>query len=90
MAGFKTKYTLKSVSKNMATITVEGEIEMNPGEGMEGKISGTQTGTMIVDTKTGLPVINNVFQNMKGAYKMQGMEMQQEIRANTKTSIKEK
>jgi len=90
MAGFKTKYTLKSVSKNMATIAVDGEIEMNPGEGMEGKISGTQIGTMIVDTKTGLSLTSEVSQNMKGELKVQGMDIQMEMITNTKTSIKEK
>ena len=86
----KTKYTLKSVSKNMATIAVNGEIEMNPGAGMEGIITGTQTGTMTVDTKKGLPVASNVSQNMTGAIKVQGMEVQMELITKSKTTIKER
>ena len=87
--GLKTKYTLKSVSKNIATIAVAGEIEMNPGAGMEGKLTGTQTGTMTVDTQTGVSVTGDVSQNMKGAFKVQGMDMQMELTSKTKTSIKE-
>jgi len=86
---YTTKYTLKSVSRNMATIAVEGEIEMNPGAGMEGKITGTQTGTMTVDTRTGLPITNDVSQNMKGTVSAQGMDIQMETIATTKTTIKE-
>ena len=84
-----TKYTLKSVSRNMATIAVEGKIDMNPGAGMEGKITGTQTGTMSVDIGTGLPVASDVTQNMKGVIMTQGMEVQVEIVTKLKTSIKE-
>ena len=85
----KTKYTLKSVSKNIATIAVAGEIEMNPGAGMEGKLTGTQTGTVTVDTKTGVTVTSDVSQNMKGTFRVQGMDMQMELTAKAKTSIKE-
>jgi len=85
----KSKYTLKSVSRNIATIAVNGETEMNMGMGMEGKVAGTQTGTMTVDTKTGLPLTNETSQNMKGAFKVQGMDMQMELTSKSKTSIKE-
>ena len=89
--GFKTKYTLKSVSKNVATITFSSEIEMNPPAemGMEGKISGTQTGTMTVDTKTGLPLTLNANQEITGALKVQGMDVQMELNTKTKGTIKE-
>ena len=87
--GLKTKYTLKSVSKNVVTIAVEGEIEVNPGAGVEGKIAGTQTGTMNVDAKTGLTLTSDVTQSMKGTLKTQGMDILMEMTAKTKTSIKE-
>jgi len=87
--GSKTKYTLKSVNRNIAAIAVEGEIEMNMGAGMEGKVTGTQAGAMTVDAKTGLPLSGEVSQNMKGALKVQGMDVQMEMTTKTKTSIKE-
>jgi hypothetical protein len=73
----------------MATIAAESDLEMNPGTAMEGKISGTQTGTMTVDVKTGMPVASNLSQNMKGSIKVQGMEVQMELTAKTKTTVKE-
>jgi len=86
----KTKYTLKSVKRNMATVAVEGDVEMKQGIiGIEGKIAGTQTGTMIIDTKTGFPVTGDVSQNVKGTLSAQGMDVQVEMAIKTKTSIKE-
>ena len=87
--GLKTKYTLKSVSRNVATIAVAGEMEISPGAGMEGKITGTQTGTTSVDTKSGLTVTGDLSQNMKGTIRAQGVDIQMEMIIKTKTSIKE-
>ena len=90
--GIKTKYTLKEVSNNMATIEVEGytdmDLAMNMGAEMEGKFTGTQTGTMIVDTTTGMPVTSDISLNLKGSIKAQGMDMQMEMNSKTKTSTK--
>jgi predicted Fe-Mo cluster-binding NifX family protein len=85
----KTKYTLKDVSKNMATIDVTGEIEMNPGAGMDGKLTGTQTGSMMIDTKTGMHVTSDISQDMKGSLKVQGMDVQMEMTTKSKTATKE-
>ena len=85
----KTKYTLKNVSRNMATVTLKSNIEMNSSAGMEGKLTGTQTGTIIVDTKTGLPVKGDMSQNIKGAVSAQGMDVQMEMVNKMKSSIKE-
>jgi hypothetical protein len=90
---FKTKYTLKSVSRNMAVIAVESEIEMDPssvimGVSLEGNLSGTQTGTMTVDVKTGLPATSDLSQDIKGTFRAQGMEIQMEVTAKTKNTIK--
>jgi hypothetical protein len=87
--GFKTNYTLKNVSRNMATIAVESVIEMNPGAGMDGKLTGTQTGTINMNTQTGLPETGNMTQNMKGSVSTQGMDMQMEMVTQIKSSIKE-
>lgn len=87
--GVTTKYTLKSVSRNVANVAVESDIEMNPSEGMEGKLSGKQTGTINVDTRTGLPVTGDFSQNIKGTVKAQGFDVQIEMVTQSKTSVKE-
>ena len=86
---FHTKYTLKEVSRNMATVAVESDIEMIPGEGMEGKITGTQAGSMRVDTTTGIQIMSDLLQNMNGVINAQGFGIQMEVVGTVKTSIKE-
>ena len=86
----KTKYILKDVSRNMATVAAESDIEMSASVEMEGKLTGTQTGTMIVDARTGMPVTSDMSQNIKGAVKTQGIDVQMELVSKAKTSIKEK
>ena len=86
---FKTNYTLKNINRNMATVAVASNIEMSSGAGIEGKLAGTQTGTLIVDTRSGLPVSGNMSQNIKGAISTQGMEVQMEMETKNKSSIKE-
>ena len=84
----KTKYTLKEINRNIATAIVEADIEMNPETVMEGKLAGTQVGTMTIDIETGLPVTNDMSQNVLGLVKAQGMEMQMELTGKIKGSIK--
>lgn len=85
----KTKYTLKNINRNMATVAVESDIEMIPAAGTEGNLAGTQTGTIIIDTKTGLPVKGDFSQNIKGTVSMQGMDVQMETVSNINSTIKE-
>jgi len=85
----KTKYTLKGISKNMATIAVVSDVEMDSGAMMEGRLAGTQTGTILVDVKTGLPVTNDISGNIKGSLKAQGMDIQMDLSLKTKTTAKE-
>ena len=85
----KTKYTLKEVSRNMATISVESDVEMESGAGLEGKLAGIQTGMMTIDTETGLPVTGDISSNFAGILKTQGMDVQMEITTKAKTSTKE-
>ena len=69
----------------MATIDVTGDINMD----MEGsKLTGKQTGSMIVDTATGIPTTSDISQNMNGSIKAQGMEIQMEMISKTKSSVK--
>ena len=85
----KTRYTLKEISRNIATVIVESDMEMDPGTVMEGKLAGTQIGTMTIDTETGLPLTNDMSQNVLGLVKAQGMEVQMEMTGKVKGSIKE-
>jgi len=84
-----TKYTLKEVKNNMATVAVESVVAMDPGATMEGKLDGTQNGTILVDVKTGLPVTNDITMNIKGNVKTQGMDIEMDLSAQTKTTTKE-
>ena len=85
----KTKYTLKGIKNNMADIVVESTLEMKPGAGMEGSLTGTQTGTMQVDVKTGMPVSSDMSQSIKGTLKTQGIDILTDMTNKVKLSTKE-
>ncbi len=85
----KTKYTLKNVQRNTASIGIESVISMVPSAGMEGKLSGIQTGTMEVNVKTGMPISSELSQNIKGSLKANGMDVLMDIASKTKTTNKE-
>ena len=86
----KTKYTIKEIKNNIATIQLESEVNMKPSTaGMEGNMSGTQSGIMLVDTKTGMPVSSEISQNIKGSIKAQGMDISQDLTSKVKISTKE-
>ena len=80
-----TKNTLKELKTNIATIEVTGDVDMD----MEGgKLTGKQTGTMIVDTVTGMPLTGDISQNIKGTIKTQGIDIHMEMISKVKTSAK--
>ena len=85
----KTKYTLKDVSRNMATVDVTSDIEMNASMEMEGKLTGTQTGILIIDTRSGMTVTCDMSQNIKGTLKTQGIDVQMELVTKAKISTTE-
>ena len=85
----KIKYTLTEVKKNAAAVAMESTINMKPGMNMEGDLTGTQTGTMQVDIKTGMPVSTEITQNIKGSIKAQGIDILMDMTSKIKTSIKE-
>ena len=62
---------------------------MEPEGGLEGTLAGTQSGVLLVDTKTGIPVSSDLTLNIKGNVKRQNMDMQMEMVAQMKTTIKE-
>ena len=85
----KSKYTLRSINRNIATVAVDAKIEMNPdSSAMEGNVGGTQKGTMTIDTRTGIPLTSNFTQNIKGSVKAQGIDVQMEIVSKSKSTTK--
>lgn len=63
MAGtYNTKYTVKSIEGNHVTLTTDTKIS---SVDVEGGLSGTQIGNMIVDSKTGLMINAEFQQDMK-------------------------
>ena len=59
----KTKYTVLDHDDNV-TLGIDGTVEGKEGGQM--KLSGKQTGTMILNAKNGLPVKANIVQELKG------------------------
>jgi hypothetical protein len=55
---------------------------------MEGKVAGTQTGTMSVDTETAIPAASDLSQNLKGVITTMGMDVEMELVTITKTVTK--
>jgi hypothetical protein len=86
----KTKYTLKEFNEQTATVDIESdvEVEMAASSIMEGKIAGTQSGVMLVDIPTGMPVSSDLKQKMQGMIVAQGYEIQMDMENKVNTSIK--
>jgi hypothetical protein len=85
----KSKNTLTKINANMATVETTGDMDMDMDMEMgQGKFTGTQTGTMMIDTTTGLPATSDILLNMKGTLSTQGVDTQVEMVVKTKTEIK--
>ena len=86
----KTQYTVKEIKNNIATIQLESNVSMKPAtQGMEGDLSGMQTGVLLVDAKTGMTISSELTQNIKGSVKMQGMDVSMELISEIKISTEE-
>ena len=77
----KSKYTLAEINDGLITLEVTGEVEMSM---LETKISGTQSGKIIVDSKTGMPVESDIVQDIKGTIATQGMDISMYMKSETK------
>lgn len=84
----KTKYTLKETKKNMATVAIESDLEADSAEIVEGKLTGTQTGSMVIDAESGMFVTADMLQKLKGTLETQGVEVQ--VKMDTKVKISTK
>ena len=84
---FKTLCILKEIGTNNATVSVESDIKMSSDANMKGKLAGTQIGTIIIDSATGLPLTINMSQNAKGFIVMQGINVPVKLTGKMKTSL---
>ena len=87
---YRSKYTLRSVSRNIATVVVDSKIEMNTDSGATeaGDMSGSQKGTMTIDTRTGMPVTSEMSGNLQGVIRAAGMDAQMVVETKSKSSLK--
>ncbi len=83
------KYTLKKLSGKKATIGLEGVITASKIAGQTIKLSGTQDGEVVVDTKTGWTMSTHLTQDVKMKMEKNGMEIPMNI-SSTTTSTTEK
>ena len=88
--GIKSRYTLKNVKKNMATIAFVSDLTVDVAElGTGARLTGTQTGTVVVDVRTGMPLTGDMLQNVKGSFEVQGVNVQMGMVSKLKMSTKE-
>ncbi|MFT3904256.1 MAG: DUF6263 family protein [Niabella sp.] len=78
----KNTYKLLKIDNDIATLEVSGDLAtdgevktINQGMEVIMTLSGTQSGTMKVNIKNGIPISSNIKQDMKGTTKVMGMEI---------------
>ncbi|MCP4459127.1 MAG: hypothetical protein GY816_14055 [Cytophagales bacterium] len=78
-------YVLMDYDKRTATITVESEIEKSTfsqnTDGMEMEMSGSQTGQMIIDRKSGMLISAKINQDLTATANMMGMSVPMKIKS---------
>ena len=68
-------YMLKAIEGNTAVMDVASTFVFNPEGSIEGEISGSQSGQMSLDVKTGMPQTSSVIQKYQGKLNAQGAEI---------------
>ncbi len=81
-----TTYTLQSVNKKRAVLQISTVYEPIEGTKLNG-VSGTTTGTMEIDLKTGFPVESETNQHMELTLEEQGMKVPLKIDADVTMKI---
>jgi hypothetical protein len=84
------KYTLKKLSGKKATIAVSGTITANEINGQTIHLNGTQSGTVVVNTKTGWPVSARLTQDIKMKLEKNGTEIPMEISSTINSTSQKK
>ncbi len=82
-----TSYTLKGIKSDVATVGAEGTVDLNPAGGLDGVLSGTQSGVILINTKTGIPDSSDLTLDVNGSVKQNGMEIKMGIIAKMVTVI---
>jgi len=85
-----TKYTLAKTGDGIADIDIASDLDIEMSQIGSGKITGTQTGTMKIDTKTGVPVASDLVQKAKGTISANNMTIEMELESHIVGSTKEK
>ena len=83
------KYTLKKLSGKKATIALDGTVSASQVAGQSINLSGTQSGEVVVNTKTGWTMSSHMTQDVKMKVEKNGMEIPMDI-SSTITSTAEK
>ncbi len=78
-----TTYNLKSADAGTAIADVTSTIN-----GMGGQITGTQSGTIEFDVKTGLPMVSKMNQKASGKVSANGMEIPMDIDSQVNVTVK--
>ncbi|MCL2726773.1 MAG: DUF6263 family protein [Bacteroidales bacterium] len=81
---YNPKFTLKEISNDVAIVDVIVVIEANPDA--ESIFSAIQTGTILIDVKTGLPISGDITFDSKSSFKNQGMDVQIDSSEKWKTT----
>ncbi|MDR1865621.1 MAG: DUF6263 family protein [Bacteroidales bacterium] len=82
------KYTLKDVKGKTGYIDVVSVIEMSPTSETKGKMSGSMSGSIIMDTATGISETSEMTQDISGTMSVNNMEIPMTIKSKIKTSTK--
>ncbi len=84
------KYTLKKLSGKKATIGLEGTLTASKVAGQSINLTGTQSGVVVVDTKTGWTMSSHMTQDIKMKIEKNGMEIPMDISSTITSTVKKK
>ncbi len=84
------KYTLKKLSGKKATIAIDGTISADSLADQSINLSGTQSGEVVVDTKTGWTMSSHMTQDIKMKVEKNGMEIPMNISSTINSTAEKK
>ena len=84
------KYTLKKLSGKKATIAVSGTITANNVSGVTTNLTGTLSGTVVINRKTGWPISSRLSQDIKMKLEKSGTEIPMEISSTINSTSQKK
>lgn len=78
-------YKLIELKENVAKIEIVGDIDMDI-EG--GKMEGMQTGTLLIDAISGMPISSDIMQDSGGTISTQGIDVHMKAKSAVKNSVR--